>query len=179
MPLLHRMPAVYNAHTLIGWYGGVVVKFKPLLDRWKKDAAPARTAKEYPIRLDLDDASRLHALAELFPGQPIEVIITDLLRAGLDEIAAAMPYERGPKVISRDDHGDPVYEDIGLTPRFVELTRKFKKNLEAERGLARAGLDAARSRKAILRAMSTARILRNAWWWRTPLRSGRWSVSLI
>jgi hypothetical protein len=81
--------------------------------------------------LELDDASRLHALAELFPGQPIEVIITDLLHAGLDEIAAAIPYERGPKVISRDDQGDPVYEDIGLTPRFVELTRKFKKQLEA------------------------------------------------
>jgi hypothetical protein len=107
------------------------VKFKPLLDRWKKDAVPMRTVKEYPIRLDLDDASRLHALAALFPGQPIEAIITDLLRAGLDEIAAAIPYERGPKVISRDDHGDPVYEDIGMTPRFVELTRKFKKNLEA------------------------------------------------
>ncbi len=75
----------------------------------------------------LDDAARLHALAELFPGQPVEDIITDLLHAGLDEIAAAMPYERGPKVISRDDQGDPVYEDIGLTPRFVELTRKFKK----------------------------------------------------
>ena len=127
-----REPQVYNAHILIAWYGGVVVKFKPLLDRWKKEAAPLRTAKEYAIRLDLDDAARLHALAELFPGQPIEVIITDLLHAGLDEIAAAMPYERGPKIISRDDQGDPVYEDIGLTPRFVELTRKFKKNLEAE-----------------------------------------------
>ena len=108
------------------------MKFKPLLDRWKKDAAPARTAKEYSIRLSMDDASRLHALAELFPRQPLEVLITDLLSAGLDEIAAAMPYERGPKVISRDDHGDPVYEDIGLTPRFVELTRKFKKSIEAQ-----------------------------------------------
>lgn len=107
------------------------MKFKPLLDRWKKDPAPVRTAKEYPIRLELDDAARLQALAELFPGQPIDVIITDLLRAGLDEIAAAMPYEGGPKVISRDDHGDPLYEDIGLTPRFVALTRKFKKKLEA------------------------------------------------
>jgi hypothetical protein len=107
------------------------VKFKPLLDRWKKDAAPARTAKEYAMRLELDDAARLHALAEMFPGQPIEAIIADLLHAGLDEIAAAMPYERGPKVISRDDQGDPVYEDVGLTPRFVELTRKFKKSLTA------------------------------------------------
>jgi len=108
------------------------VKFKPLLDRWKKETAPVRTLREYAIRLDLDDAARLHALADLFPGQPIEVIISDLLRSALDEIAAAMPYERGPKVISRDDQGDPLYEDIGLTPRFVELTRKYKKSLEAQ-----------------------------------------------
>ena len=108
------------------------MKFKPLLDRWKKETAPARTLREYAIRLDLDDAARLQALADLFPGQPIEVIISDLLRSALDEIAAAMPYERGPKVISRDDQGDPLYEDIGLTPRFVELTRKYKKSLEAQ-----------------------------------------------
>jgi hypothetical protein len=107
------------------------VKFKPLLDRWKKEAAPVVTAEEYAVRLNLDDASRLHALVELFPGHATEEIITDLLHAALDEIAAAMPYERGPKVISRDDHGDPLYEDIGLTPRFVELTRQFKKSLEA------------------------------------------------
>jgi hypothetical protein len=107
------------------------VKIKPLLDRWRNEAAPKRTAKEYAVRLNLDDAARLHALAELFPGQSIETIVTDLLGAGLDEIAAAMPYERGPKEISRDDHGDPVYEDIGLTPRFVELTRKYKRDLEA------------------------------------------------
>ena len=108
------------------------MKFKPLLDRWKKETAPVRTLKEYAIRLDLDDAARLHALADLFPGQPIEVIISDLLHSALDEIAAAMPYERGPKVISRDDQGDPLYEDIGLTPRFVELTRKYKKSLEVQ-----------------------------------------------
>jgi len=107
----------------------VVVKFKPLLERWRKDAVPALTAKTYAVRLPLDDASRLHALVELFPGRTLEEIITDLLHAGLDEIAAAMPYEAGPKIISRDDHGDPVYEDIGLTPRFVELTRKLKKSL--------------------------------------------------
>jgi hypothetical protein len=111
---------------------GETVKFKPLLDRWKKLPAPAKTVQQYSLRLNLDDAARLHALAELFPGQSVEEILTDLLGAGLDEIAAAMPYERGPKVISRDDQGDPVYEDIGLTPRFVELTRKFKKSLAAE-----------------------------------------------
>ncbi len=107
------------------------MKFKALLDRWKKIAAPPRTAKEYAFRLSLDDASRLHALAALFPGRQIEEIVTDLLHTALDEVAAAMPYEPGPKIISRDDHGDPVYQDVGLTPRFVELTREFKKTLEA------------------------------------------------
>jgi hypothetical protein len=119
------------------------VKFKSLLDRWQKDAAPVRTAKEYAVRLPLDDASRLHALLELFPGWSAEDLITDLLHAGLDEIAAAMPYQPGPKIISRDDQGDPVYEDIGLTPRFVELTRKFKKSLQA-RGEAAKGEAAAK-----------------------------------
>ncbi len=83
------------------------------------------------MRLPLDDASRLHALLELFPGVTVEEIVTDLLHAGLDEIAAAMPYEPGPTIISRDDHGDPVYEDIGMTPRFVELARKHRKTPEA------------------------------------------------
>ena len=106
------------------------MKFKSLLDRWKKTATPQKTAREYSIRLPVDDAARLQALTELFPGQALEDLITDLLHAGLDEIAAAMPYERGPKVISRDDHGDPVYEDVGLTPRFVELARKCKKSIE-------------------------------------------------
>jgi len=110
------------------------VKFKPLLERWKKDAKPALTADAYAVRLPLDDASRLHALADLFPGQTVEAIITDLVHLGLDEIAAAMPYERGPKVISRDELGDPKYEDVGMTPRFVELTRQFKKTLAAQAG---------------------------------------------
>jgi hypothetical protein len=108
------------------------VKFKPLLEQWKKDAPPARTAREYAVRLPLDDAARLHALVRLFPGQTLEGIITDLLHTGLDEIAAVMPYERGPRVLSVDDQGDPVFEDVGLTPRFVDLTRKIKKELEAE-----------------------------------------------
>jgi hypothetical protein len=124
-------PRGYNERLSTHRYGGTSVKFKSLLERWKRTATPQKTAQEYAIRLGLDDAARLHALAELFPGQPLEDILADLLRAALDEIGAAMPYERGPKVISQDDHGDPVYEDIGLTPRFVELSRKFKKDLQA------------------------------------------------
>lgn len=108
------------------------MRFKELLDSWRETAAGPRTAAEYAVRLPVDDAARLHALAELFPGRSREQIITDLLGAALQELAAAMPYVPGKKVISTDDQGDPVYEDAGPTPRFAELTRKYKKQLEAE-----------------------------------------------
>lgn len=105
------------------------MKFKALLDHWKKHGNPQLTAREYAMRLPVDDAARLQALADLFPGHSIEELASDLLHAALEEVAASMPYEPGPKVISRDDHGDPVYEDVGLTPRFMELSRKYRKSL--------------------------------------------------
>jgi hypothetical protein len=108
------------------------VKFKELLDTWQQNAAGPRTATEYAVRLPVDDAARLHALVELFPGRTREQLITDLLSAALQEIAAAMPYVPGKKVISTDEQGDPVYEDAGITPRFAQLARQYKKKLEAE-----------------------------------------------
>ena len=130
----------------------------------------------------------LHALAELFPGRSIEEIVTDLLHAALDEIAAAMPYEPGPKIISRDDHGDPVYEDIGLTPRFVELTRKFKKDWKPRTPMRRnqifrpgaaprPKLDAARSGRRYSSDMSAQAT--GSWpagGGAPPRRSGRWAL---
>ena len=108
------------------------MRFKELLDTWKDTASETRTASEYAVRLPLDDAARLQALAELFPGRTVEQLITDLLGVALEEVAVAMPYVQGKKVISNDEQGDPVYEDAGQTPRFTELTRQFKKKLESE-----------------------------------------------
>ena len=79
----------------------------------------------------------------------------------LDEVAAAMPYEPGPKVISRDDHGDPVYEDVGLTPRFVELTRKHQKE---PRGLLTLPCSRRRYSKRCRCASKNGNVRR---WWRT------------
>jgi hypothetical protein len=107
------------------------MKFKALLDHWKENAGPAATDTAYSVRLPIADAARLHALAELFPGRTLEAIVTDLLHAGLDELEQSMPYERGSKVISQDDQGDPLYEDVGLTPRFMRLTREHKKKLQS------------------------------------------------
>ncbi|HWG31576.1 MAG TPA: pilin assembly protein [Steroidobacteraceae bacterium] len=108
------------------------MSFIELLASWRETAAEPRTATQYLVRLPLDDAARLSALAEMFPGRTAEQLITDLLGIALAEVGTAMPYVPGKKVISTDEQGDPVYEDVGLTPRFVDLTRRNRKKLEAE-----------------------------------------------
>jgi hypothetical protein len=108
------------------------VSFKDLLESWRETAAAPLTATAYSVRLPVDDAARLQALAEMFPGRTAEQLITDLLGAALQEVATAMPYVAGQKVISTDEEGDPVYEDVGPTPRFMELSRKNRKKLEAD-----------------------------------------------
>lgn len=107
------------------------MSFRTLLDNWQQTTPPPLTTAEYTVRLTLDDAARVHALAEMYPGHSQEEIITDVLSVALRELEAAMPYLRGSQVISTDEQGDPVYEDAGPTPRFIALTRKYRKKLAA------------------------------------------------
>jgi hypothetical protein len=104
--------------------------FKSLLDAWAAEQEPARTSETYAIHLRTEDAARVHALADLFPGITHERVITDLLSVALEQIEAAIPYVPGDKVIREDDFGDPVYEDKGLTPQFLDLAKKYRKQLE-------------------------------------------------
>ena len=104
--------------------------FKALLDAWDAQEKPTLTRDAYAVRLDVDDAARVHAFAELFDGVDEERIVSDLLSAALDELQAAIPYQPGDKVIRQDEFGDPVYEDCGMTPRFLELVRKHRDALD-------------------------------------------------
>jgi hypothetical protein len=105
------------------------VSFKELLESWRESAAAPRTAKAYAVRLPVDDAARLGALADMFPGRTPEQLITELLGAALKEVAATMPYIPGQRVISTDEQGDPLFEDVGPTPRFIDLTRQHRRKL--------------------------------------------------
>src|ERR1700748_1250668 len=93
--------------------GAVPVSFKELLDSWRQSAAAPRTAMTYAVRLTVDDAAQLAALAEMFPGRSAEQLISELLAVALKELAAAMPYVAGRRIISTDEQGDPAYEDVG------------------------------------------------------------------
>jgi hypothetical protein len=109
------------------------VSFKELLQSWREQAAAPRTAARYAVHLPLDDAARLAALAQMFPGRSAEQLITELLGQALNEVVAAMPYVAGTRVISTDEQGDPVYEDAGPTPRFMALARAQYAALESSR----------------------------------------------
>ena len=108
------------------------MSFKELLESWRESAAAPRTAKAYAVRLPVDDAARLGALADMFPGRTPEQLITELLGAALKEVATAMPYVPGKRVISTDEQGDPLYEDVGPTPRFMDLTRQHRRQLQTK-----------------------------------------------
>jgi hypothetical protein len=110
--------------------GCIKMPLKSLLEKWKESSQPITTKEHFSVRLPLDDAARVLALSELFPGKTPESIITDILSVALAEIEAQMPYVQGDKVIRRDEYGDPVFDDAGMTPLFLDLIHKHLQQLE-------------------------------------------------
>jgi hypothetical protein len=101
-----------------------------LMRYWEASASSALTVSEYRVRLPLRDAARVAALAEMYPLRSEAEILTELVSAALDELEQVMPYVPGSRVIAEDDRGDPIYEDIGPTPRLIALTEKHMRSLE-------------------------------------------------
>jgi hypothetical protein len=101
-----------------------------LVGHWVHEATGALTEERYSIRLPVEDAAKIEALAEMFPRRTREQLITDLLSVALDELVSKLPYVQGERIIARDEEGDPIYEDVGLTPRYLELTREHASRLK-------------------------------------------------
>ena len=110
------------------------MKVVELIEMWEREAAGDLTRAEYAVRLPLEDAARLEALAEMFPRRTREQLVTELLSVALDQVVSAFPYIEGDRVISRDEEGDPVFEDVGHTPRFLGLVRKHMERLSGQDG---------------------------------------------
>lgn len=105
---------------------------KQLLDEWEASSHGHEAPISMSVNLPLDAAARILALTELYPERTQEQIFIELLTVALDEVEEAFPYIKGGKVIAEDEFGDPIYEDAGLTPRFIELTRKYQQQLKAQ-----------------------------------------------
>ena len=111
------------------------MKVRDLIDHWEQSAGEPLTVEEYRLRLPVEDAARLRALAEMYPRRGVGDLITDLLHAALNEVEATLPYEQGTRVVAEDDQGDPIYEDAGPAARFRQLAARFQEEmLQAARG---------------------------------------------
>ena len=111
----------------------VTMKIRELAKHWEENAKGRLTRGQYNINLDLESAARLAALSEMYPKRNVEELLAELVAASLEELEASLPYVKGNQVVAVDEQGDPLYEDIGPTPRFLALSRRYLQDLSKER----------------------------------------------
>jgi hypothetical protein len=101
------------------------MKIRELAQHWEQTASGRLTKTGYTIHLDVEAAARLAALGEMYPKHHPEELLGELIGAALEELEASFPYVQGTQVISTDEEGNPLYADIGPTPRYLALSRRF------------------------------------------------------
>ncbi|MCG8668826.1 MAG: pilin assembly protein [Pseudomonadales bacterium] len=102
-----------------------MMRVRQLAQRWGLNNKTAQTTKSYTLEIQDTDAARIAAIVELFDVCCDEDVISELLTAALDEFEEALPYKSGPKVVALDELNDPIYEDIGLTPKFMKIKEQM------------------------------------------------------
>lgn len=105
------------------------MKVRDLVSEWQTSAGETRTDCSYAVHLPIYDAAKIAALCDIFPGLTEKRILTDLVAAALDDLTSSFAYEPGDEIVGYDDHGDPMYSDAGLTPRFQALARRHAEKL--------------------------------------------------
>lgn len=105
-------------------------RVKQLLNDWALESQTRPRVKNVAVKLTTHDYARIRALTEIYPDRSEDQILSELLSAILDEVEEALPYIPGKVVVAEDEFGDPVYEDLGLTRKFEQLTKKYSKSMQ-------------------------------------------------
>jgi hypothetical protein len=113
-----KFPALINLEVM-------AMYLKELITHWESHAHGELTKDTYAVHLLIEDAAKIDALAEMYPKRTREQLISEILSAALGQLEANFPYVQGTTVVATDEMGDAIYEDIGPTPRFMELTKKY------------------------------------------------------
>ncbi|MCY1271039.1 hypothetical protein D9M68_155390 [compost metagenome] len=109
------------------------MKIRDLVRHWEQNARGRLTKHQYSIPLDVETAARLAALHDMYPKRSSEELLGELVASALEELEASFPYVKGTRVVATDEQGDPLYEDVGQTPRFLQLSRKYLHELTEEK----------------------------------------------
>ncbi|MFK5914455.1 MAG: hypothetical protein QM484_08765 [Woeseiaceae bacterium] len=108
------------------------MRVKELLNEWASTARINQPVMNLNLKLPLELSAHLLALKDMYPGRTLEQLSFDLLSTAINELKETIPYQQGPKVIAEDEYGDPMYEDVGVTPRFLELTEYYRNKFNRE-----------------------------------------------
>ncbi|MCH2177122.1 MAG: hypothetical protein MK193_15480 [Lentisphaeria bacterium] len=96
---------------------------KSLLKHWNTISKSRESLVNVTIPIAHQDWVRIQAFASAYHLKT-EDVIQDILHESLDQLEASIPYVPGPNVI-RVEEGDPVYEDIGLMPKYLRLKNEL------------------------------------------------------
>lgn len=108
------------------------MKIRELAQHWEQTAKGRLTKTAYAVHLDVEAAARLAAIAEMYPKRSPEELLGELIGSALEELEASFPYVKGQHVVATDEEGDPLYEDVGATPRFLALSRRYLQDLSEQ-----------------------------------------------
>ncbi|MFJ5295140.1 pilin assembly protein [Pseudomonas sp. SLFW] len=108
------------------------MKIRELAKHWEDSAKGRLTKTGYAVHLDVEAAARLAAIAEMYPKRSAEELLGELIGAALEDLEASFPYIKGQHVVATDEEGDPLYEDVGPTPRFLALSRRYLQDLSEQ-----------------------------------------------
>lgn len=106
---------------------------KSLIKHWEVTTQSHGPTEKFNLNLSLKEAAQIHALTELFPGRTAEQILQELVSCALVEMKEQFPYIQG-KQVGLDENNDPIYEDDGLTPQFMDAARRHYQELKSSRG---------------------------------------------
>lgn len=101
-----------------------------MLLAWQQHLVKHLPQVDYEVAVDRDDVLKLEALAELYQ-LPLNDIIANLISCSIQEAEQKMPYIQGNRII-RMEEGEPVYEDIGYTPRYLEIKQRLEQQTQKQ-----------------------------------------------
>ncbi len=99
-----------------------------MLQAWEQHLVEHRPQIDYEIAVQREDVIKLETLAELYQ-LPLNDIIANLISAAIKESEQKMPYVQGRNII-RIEEDDPVYEDVGKTPRYIEIKQRLEQQAQ-------------------------------------------------
>jgi hypothetical protein len=106
-----------------------------LVHRWHEEPKYPLTPRQISIRLPIDVAAKVAALCEIYPARTKTEIIADLVASSVDQLARALPSEKGDFLEQESTPGGiRIYRDVGPKGRFLEGTARHLRQLEEEVG---------------------------------------------